>query len=115
MSGVDSTGPGKLRWSGRLGRQPASLREVDGRHLLQIGDRSTLLDARTGVRHRSSLLSRRIIVHHPDRAPFVHRYRLPWMLQLAPLWETAYDRWSAAADDPGLTLIELLGGADDWD
>ncbi|WP_455753472.1 hypothetical protein [Streptomyces lavendulae] len=51
-------------------------------------------------------------VERPER--LVHRYRLPWPLQLAPLWSAAHDRWSAEADDPGLELVTLLGGTDDW-
>ncbi|MQS16781.1 hypothetical protein F7Q99_32485 [Streptomyces kaniharaensis] len=87
---------------------------MDGQQVLQIADRSVVVDARTEVRHRSDLLSRCITVRRPGRRPFVHRYRLPWMTQLAPLWEAAYDRWSAEADDPGLDLVALLGGTDDW-
>lgn len=44
----------------------------------------------------------------------MHRYRLPWILQLAPLWSATYDRWAAEDYDPGLCLTELLGGTDDW-
>ncbi|MFF7631575.1 hypothetical protein ACFZB9_00275 [Kitasatospora sp. NPDC008050] len=102
-------------WSGLLGRTPADLRSVDGRWVLRIGDWSTVLDEQSEVRHRTGFLRHRILVNHPDQAPFVHRYRLPWMSQLcAPMFEGSYDRLSAEADDPGLTLIDRVGGTDDW-
>lgn len=87
---------------------------MDGQRVLRIGDWSTVVTAQTEIRHRSGLLSRRIIVRQPGQPPFVHRYRLSGLLQVAPLWEATYDRWSAEADDPGLGLVELLGGTDDW-
>ncbi|MFE9253683.1 hypothetical protein [Streptomyces sp. NPDC006879] len=103
-----------ILWSGQLGRLSAEVREVDGQRILRIGDWSTVVNAQTQIRHRSGLLSHRLIVCQPAQPSFVHRYRLPWLLQLAPAWEATYDRWSAEADDPGLALVELLSGTDDW-
>ncbi|MFF8613226.1 hypothetical protein [Streptomyces sp. NPDC015350] len=112
-SGSDRSG---ILWSGRLGRASAEVREADGRRVLRIGARSTVVDDRTRVVHRSGrfALSRRVVVLRPDQPVFTHRYRLPWRLTLAPYLEAGYDRWSAEADDPGLGLVEVLGGTDDW-
>lgn len=82
--------------------------------MLTIGDRRITLKPDAVVRHRSGLLGQRLTIEQPGEAAFTHRYRLPWAVQLAPLWEPTYDRWSAEADDPGLGLTELLGGTDDW-
>ncbi|WP_406858833.1 hypothetical protein ABZO31_00745 [Streptomyces sp. HUAS MG47] len=110
---ADETG---ILWSGRLGRVAAEVRRVDGRPVLRIGDWSTVVDERTEIRHRTGrfALSQSIEVRRPGEPVFVHRYRLRLLLQLAPYLEASYDRWSAEADDPGLELVELLGGTDDW-
>ncbi|BAJ31735.1 hypothetical protein KSE_59650 [Kitasatospora setae KM-6054] len=104
-------------WSGRLGRAVAELREEqDGRRVLRIGDRSAVVDGRTGIRHRTGrlLLSRRVTLTRDGRTVLTHRYRLPWRLQLCLFLDPAYDRWTAEEDDPGLVLVSLLGGTDDW-
>ncbi|MFG2329570.1 hypothetical protein ACGFMM_08085 [Streptomyces sp. NPDC048604] len=115
MAGESSDESGVV-WSGRLGRVPAEVRTTNGQRVLRIGRWSTVVDDRTEIRHRTGrfALSQRIIIRQPGRPPFVHRYRLPLLLQLAPYWEATYDRLSAEADDPGLGLVELLGGTDDW-
>ncbi|WAZ19112.1 hypothetical protein STRCI_000140 [Streptomyces cinnabarinus] len=105
---------GAVLWSGQLGRRRATLRQVDGRRVLVIGDRRIIVRPEAAVRHRGGLLGQRLVIEQPGEATFTYRYRLPWALQLAPLWEATYDRWSAEADDPGLDLTELLGGTDDW-
>ncbi|MER6994350.1 hypothetical protein [Streptomyces sp. NPDC000410] len=109
------TGPhGTLIWSGQLGRPRAELRRVGDRTVLTIGKRQITVRDDAVVRHRAGLLYQRLIIEHPGEPTFTHRYRLHWALQLAPLWETTYDRWSAEADDDGLGLVEVLGGTDDW-
>ncbi|MGW2182156.1 hypothetical protein ACWCXX_29470 [Streptomyces sp. NPDC001732] len=112
-SGPDRSG---VLWSGSLGRVSAAVREVDGQRVLRIGDWPTVVDARTQIRHQSGRFapSQRIVVLQPGRPAFVHRHRLPRLLRLAPFREAAYDRWSAEAGDPGLELVEVLGGTDDW-
>lgn len=87
---------------------------MDGRRVLQIGDWSTTVTDQTEICHRSSLMSQRIIVREPGRPEFEFRYRLRILLQLIILWDITYDRWTAEEDDPGLILVELLGGTDDW-
>ncbi|MDI1462709.1 hypothetical protein QEZ54_17175 [Catellatospora sp. KI3] len=106
---------GTVLWSGRLGAASAELRQMGERRVLSIGDWRTEVHTVTRVRHRGRLRGQQLIIEQSDGSVFVHRYRLPWGLQLAPLWDTTYDRWTAEADDPGLCLTELLGGADDWD
>ncbi|MFF7993984.1 hypothetical protein ACFZDG_29870 [Kitasatospora xanthocidica] len=87
---------------------------MDGQLILQIDDWSTVVDERTVVHHHTGVLRHRVVVRQPDRLPVEFRYRLRWAAQLAPVWEAAYDLWSAEADDPGLDLVTLLGGTDDW-
>ncbi|GAA1945138.1 hypothetical protein [Kitasatospora viridis] len=115
MENVTPEQSGRVLWRGRLGKKDVEVREVDGRCTLRAGDRSTVLDDRSTVRHRQGLLRNRIIVERPGEPAFVYRYRLHWMAQVySPMFEGSYDRWSAEADDPGLGLVELLGGTDDW-
>ncbi|MER5297363.1 hypothetical protein ABT382_35935 [Streptomyces pharetrae] len=92
----------------------AELCQVGDHQILTIGDRRIVLKPDAVVQHRNGWLGQRLTIAQPGEASFTHRYRLPWISQLAPLWEAAYDRWSAEADDPGLELTELLGGTDDW-
>ncbi|SBT94719.1 hypothetical protein GA0115233_110019 [Streptomyces sp. DI166] len=114
MSVEPRTSQGTLLWSGQLGRRRAELRRVGDRRVLTIGERHLVVRADAVVRHRGGLLGQRITIEQPGAATFTHRYRLPWVAQLAPLREASHDRWSAEADDPGLRLTELLGGTDDW-
>ncbi|WP_432134987.1 MULTISPECIES: hypothetical protein [unclassified Streptomyces] len=104
-----------LIWSGVLGGTPARLDETDGRRVLTVGVRRTVIRPDTIVRHRGGVLFQRLTVSTPGEPGLTHRYRLPWLLQLAPFREATYDRWAAEADDPGLRLTELLGGTDDWE
>ncbi|MFE6053053.1 hypothetical protein ACFQ6N_20025 [Kitasatospora sp. NPDC056446] len=104
----------RVVWSGRLGHLAVEVRETDGRRVLRIDDWSTVFDDRTGIHHHTGVLRHRLVVRRPGLPPVVFRYRLRWLLQLAPIWEATYDRWSAEADDPGLELVEILGGTDDW-
>ncbi|MDI9889283.1 hypothetical protein QMZ92_34420 [Streptomyces sp. HNM0645] len=55
-----------------------------------------------------------LTVEQTGKDRFTHRYHLPWLLQLAPFRETTYNDVSAKADDDGLVLAHLLGGASNW-
>ncbi|MFF2746042.1 hypothetical protein ACFVVA_10900 [Kitasatospora sp. NPDC058048] len=104
----------EVLWVGQLGRLLAVVREVDGERILHIDDWSTVVDDRTEIRH-SGLLRCRLTVRRPDRPPVVFRYRLSWLVPVMILLDPTYDRWDAEQDDPGLLLVELLGGTDDWE
>ncbi|WP_188297415.1 hypothetical protein [Streptomyces sp. CBMA156] len=102
-------------WAGRLGRLLAVVREADGERTLHLDDWSTAVDERTGIHHEElGSLRRRLTVRRPDRQPVVFRYRLPWSVLVLRFLDVAHDQWAAEADDPGLLLVELLGGTDDW-
>ncbi|WP_327064743.1 hypothetical protein OG500_02790 [Kitasatospora sp. NBC_01250] len=107
-------GDSDVVWSEQVGRELVEVRRTEGRCVLRIGGWSTVLNPETRVHHESKMITRRITVGDPGRPPFVYRYRLPWRGVLAPALEATYDRWSAEADDPGLRLVDYLGGTDDW-
>ncbi|MFI8454949.1 hypothetical protein [Kitasatospora sp. NPDC085464] len=87
---------------------------MDGQRILQVDDWSTVVDERTAVHHRTGLLHHRLVVQQPGRPLVEFRYRLPWPIRSAPFWAATYDLWAAEADDPGLDVVALLGGTDDW-
>jgi hypothetical protein len=111
---TDAVGAEQREWSVRLGRKQVTVRNVEGRRVLRIGDWSTVLTPRTRIHHGTHTWSRTLTIRQPDRPPHVYRYRLGLYAMLAPAVEPTYDRWAAEADDPGLDLVQALGGTDDW-
>jgi hypothetical protein len=113
VTGVPPKTP-TIIWSEKVGREHVVLREADDHLVLQIGDWSTVLTHETWLHHETHTLTRTITIRQPGRDPFVYRYQPSWFALLVPALEATYDRWSAEADDPGLRLVGLLGGTDDW-
>ncbi|WP_435059642.1 hypothetical protein [Streptomyces sp. bgisy060] len=97
---------------GTLGRTEFSVVRTDGVRKLTIGDWSTTLTPETQLRHRNRWLCMEIRVAQPGRPEFVHRYHINWFLQLHSPFE--WDYLIAEMDDPGLELVESLGGVTDW-
>ncbi|MFJ9443716.1 hypothetical protein ACIRRH_17840 [Kitasatospora sp. NPDC101235] len=101
-------------WVGQLGRLLAVVREADGARILHIDDWSTVVDDRTEIHHQGGGRRRRLTVRQPGEQPVVFRYRLSWLVPVEMFLDISYDRWVDEENDPGLLLVDLLGGTDDW-
>lgn len=100
--------------AGVLGSTPFSLRQLDGQTVLRIGEWETVVGPDTQVRHRQHRLWNSFAVAALGRPTFVHRYHLPWGLQLLAQFESTPDFFVAQMDDPGLELTVELGGISAW-
>jgi hypothetical protein len=61
----------------------AELCQVGDYQVLTVGDRRIVLKPDAVVQHRSGWLGQRFTIAQPGEASFTHRYRLPWVSQLA--------------------------------
>ncbi|MFE4517360.1 hypothetical protein ACFRMQ_24560 [Kitasatospora sp. NPDC056783] len=101
-------------WVGKVGRMLTVVREVDGERILHVDDWTTVVGDRTEIHLKCGPLHRRLVIREPGREPVEFRYRLSWAAVLDPFIDFGWDRWRAEELDPGLVLVELLGGTDDW-
>ncbi|MGC0327024.1 hypothetical protein RKD23_000014 [Streptomyces sp. SAI-170] len=103
----------EVMWTGQLGKKSAELRRTGDRSVLTIGHRQAIIRSEARIWHLSGVRPR-IIIEHADEPSFIYRYRLSWVGIYALFLEACYDEWSALADDPGLDLVDHLGGYTDW-